>query len=90
VELFHKKTDLVGVQILLSFPVVSQVSVGRHLFECDCTGGGGLEDRLRVACVFLNCKSVECFEISKETTDSFNASISCTNVGLELRVMAFV
>jgi hypothetical protein len=86
---------LVGVQILLFFPVMSQVSVGRRLVggchvECDCTGGGGLEDRIRVACVFLDCESVECFEISKETADSFNALISCTNVGLELGVMAFV
>ena len=49
VELFHEKTDLVGVQILLSFPVVSQVSVGGRLVggrfvKGDYTGGGGLED----------------------------------------------
>jgi hypothetical protein len=64
VELFHEVTDLVGVQILLSFPVVSQVSVrrrlvGGRLVECDCMGGGGLEDRVWVACVFLDCESVQ-------------------------------
>jgi hypothetical protein len=53
VGLLHEKTDMVGVQILLSFPVVSQVSVGGRLFECDCTGEAGLRIDSRLLARFL-------------------------------------